>query len=149
MNDQNIIVRCNNCGTKNRIPADRMGDNPVCGRCHVPLQKGPIYDHPVDVTDKTFNQEVLSQPGVVLVDCWAPWCGPCRMVGPVLDQLAREYAGRVKIAKLNVDENPSTASQYMIQSIPTMLFYKNGQKVNTLIGALPKAEIEKNIRALI
>jgi len=106
-------------------------------------------DHPVEVTDRTFTDEVLSFRGPVLVDCWAPWCGPCRMVAPVLDQLAPEYAGRVKIAKLNVDENPMTSSQYAIQSIPTMLLFKNGQQVNKLVGALPKNEIERHLVPLL
>jgi thioredoxin len=83
------------------------------------------------------------------VDCWAPWCGPCRMVAPIMDQLASEYAGRVKIAKLNTDENPLTASQYGIQSIPTLLFFKDGTLVNKLVGALPKSEIEKHLGGLI
>jgi thioredoxin 2 len=106
-------------------------------------------DHPVEVTDRTFRDEVLSFRGPVLVDCWAPWCGPCRMVAPVLDQLASEYAGRVKIAKLNVDDNPKIASQYAIQSIPTMLLFKNGQQVNKLVGALPKNEIERHLTPLL
>jgi len=105
--------------------------------------------HPVDITDNTFQEEVLSYNGPVLLDCWAPWCGPCRMVAPVLEQLASDYTGRVKIAKLNVDENPVTASKFGIQSIPTMLFFKNGQLVNKTIGALPKNEIEKHLQTLI
>ena len=149
MNKEEIIVRCDNCGTKNRITKSRLGERPVCGKCKAPLSTGTIHDRPVDITDKTFNSEVLSFPGPVLVDAWAPWCGPCRMVGPVLEQLAKEYAGRVKIAKLNVDENPQTASQYAISSIPTMMFFKNGQKVNTLVGALPREEIEQHLQSLL
>ena len=83
------------------------------------------------------------------MDCWAPWCGPCKMVAPVLDQLAYEYKGRIKITKLNVDENPLTASKYGIQSIPTMLFFKGGNQVDTLVGALPKHEIERQIETLL
>jgi thioredoxin 2 len=149
MNNESIIVRCNNCSTKNRIPKSRMGDRPVCGKCGAQLSTGNSYDQPVDITDNTFFSEVLSFPGPVIVDCWAPWCGPCRMVAPILEQLASEYSGRVKIAKLNVDENPKTASQYSIQSIPTMLFFKNGELVNNLIGALPKKEIEQHVKTLL
>ena len=83
------------------------------------------------------------------MDCWAPWCGPCKMVAPVLEQLASEYAGRLKIAKLNVDENPATASKYGIQSIPTMLLFKNGSHVNSLVGALPKNEIERHLGTIL
>ncbi len=147
--DKNIIVRCGQCGTKNRIPGNRLKDNPVCGKCKELLLKGDIYDRPIDVTDKTFNEEVIRYPGPVLLDCWAPWCGPCRMVAPVLEQLAKEYSGRVKIAKLNVDENTLTASKYSVQSIPTMLLFRGGQLVNTIVGALPKQAIEEHMRSLI
>lgn len=149
MNQESLIIRCQQCGTKNRIPQDRAHQRPLCGRCKTPLPASPRLDHPVSVTDGTFKEEVLSHPGPVLVDCWAPWCGPCRMVAPILDQLAAEYAGKIKIAKLNVDENPVTAGQYGIQSIPTMIFFKRGRVVDKLIGALPKPEIEKHLGALI
>jgi thioredoxin 2 len=148
MNHESIMVRCAGCGAKNRIPKERLGEGPICGKCRKPLNVESSTAIPVDVTDQTFSREVLSFSGPVLVDCWAPWCGPCRMVAPVLEQLASEYAGRVKIAKLNVDENPATASQYGIQSIPTMLLFKNGKQVNSLVGALPKAEIERHLSTI-
>ena len=149
MNGDSIIMQCPNCRTKNRIPKGRLNDRPICGKCKKPLTGGTFHDRPVIITDRTFSQEVISYPGPVLVDCWAPWCGPCKMVAPVLDQLASEYAGRIKIAKLNVDENPITASQFGIQSIPTMLIFKDGKKVNQLVGALPKAQIEQHLQPLI
>lgn len=149
MNTDTTIVRCSQCGTKNRVPIRRLHDRPICGKCKTPLSAQSSYDSPVDVTDKTFRDEILSFSGPVLMDCWAPWCGPCRMVAPVLNQLAADYAGRIKIAKLNVDENPITASQYAIQSIPTMLLFKNGQQVNKLVGALPKEEIERHLISLL
>lgn len=128
---------------------ERLRDRPICGRCRSALAVQDTPTHPVEITDRTFQEEVLSFPGPVLVDCWAPWCGPCRMVAPIMDQLASEYAGRVKIAKLNTDDNPATASQYGIQSIPTLLLFKNGRQVNRLVGALPKGEIEKHLRPLL
>lgn len=149
MNPNSIIIRCNKCGTKNRIPESRLNDRPVCGKCRTPLSSNSIYDHPVVTTDQTFKDEIISYPGPVLLDCWAPWCGPCRMIAPVLEQLAKEYAGRVKIAKLNVDENRVTASQYSIQSIPTMLLFKNGKELNRLVGALSKDEIERQLLSII
>jgi thioredoxin 2 len=149
MDQEKIVVRCSNCGAKNRIPKERLGEGPICGKCRAPLKVEASTAIPVDITDQTFSHEVLSFSGPVLVDCWAPWCGPCRMVTPVLEQLASKYAGRVKIAKLNVDENPVTSSQYGIQSIPTMLLFKNGNQVNTLVGALPKQEIERHLGAIL
>jgi len=149
MNRESTIVKCRQCGTKNRIPKSRMGEGPVCGKCKAPLPAGSVTDKPVDVTDATFHSEILDFPGPVLVDCWAPWCGPCRTVGPVIEQLAAEYAGRVRIAKLNVDENPQTAARYSIRSIPTMLLFKNGDLVNNVVGALPKRDIESHLNSLL
>ena len=149
MEQDSIIIRCGLCGTKNRVPKARLNQGPVCGKCKMPLSIGKGLDKPVDITDNTFDSEVLSAAGPVLVDCWAPWCGPCRTVGPVLEQLAREYAGRVKIAKLNVDENPRIASRYSIRSIPTMLLFNRGEMVNSMVGALPKQEIERHLRPLL
>ena len=149
MHTDNIIIRCTNCGTKNRIPESRLNDRPVCGRCHSPLQKVRVHDSPVIVSDETFNDEIISSPVPVLLDCWAPWCGPCRMVGPIIDQLAKEFTGKIKFAKLNVDENPATSTKYNIMSIPTMILFKDGKVVNLLVGALPKAEIENHLRSLI
>ncbi len=149
MSQESMIIRCKKCGTKNRIPRDRLEDKPVCGKCRVPLPIDMDFSAPVNVTDRTFHDEVISYPGTVLVDFWAPWCGPCRTIGPVLEQLAGKYVGKVKIAKLNVDENPLTASQYAVQSIPTMIFFKNGKKGNRLVGAQPKQEIEKQLNAFI
>jgi len=149
MKQETLMVRCNHCGAKNRVPPNRIHDRPVCGRCKTPLAVGSHDERPVVVTDATFRKEVLSSSGPVLVDCWAPWCGPCRTVAPILDRLASEYAGRIKIAKLNVDENPGTASQYGIQSIPTMILFNKGREVNKLVGALPKAEMQRHLQALL
>jgi thioredoxin 2 len=145
VNQDSIIIRCGNCGMKNRIPKTRLRDKPVCGKCRTPLASGGSWDHPVTVTDSTFREGVLSYPGTVIVDCWAPWCGPCHMLSPTLEHLASEYAGRLKVTKLNVDENPTIASQYAIQSIPTLLIFKDGKLANRLVGALPKEEIERHL----
>lgn len=147
MDGNNIIIACKNCGTKNRIPSTKMNDRPVCAKCKTSLSEIPYY--PVDISDAQFDKEVLQHKGSVMVDCWAPWCGPCKSVGPVLEALAMDYAGQIKITKLNVDENQMTASAYTIRSIPTMLFFKNGHLQDTLVGAIPRAELEKKIRALI
>jgi thioredoxin len=101
------------------------------------------------VTDVTFDDEVVHHTGTVLVDFWAAWCGPCRMMGPILEQIAKEYAGKLKVAKLNVDENPMTASLYAIQSIPALLIFKDGKHRETLVGAMSKPELERRLSALV
>jgi thioredoxin len=103
----------------------------------------------VNVTDSTFAQEVLQESIPVLVDFWAPWCGPCRMVAPILDELSREYAGRIKIAKVNTDENQQTAARYRIQGIPTLLLIKNGSIVDQVVGVTPKQELRRRIQQLL
>ena len=149
MGNDGLIIKCPNCGVKNRIPASKINDKPVCGKCKTPLLTDFASGIPFDVTDYTFEKEVMSSPGPVLVDCWAPWCGPCRSLAPVLEQLASEYKGRLKIAKLNTDDNPKIAMKYNIQSIPTMLLFNNGQQVDRIVGAQPKQEIERRIAAVV
>jgi thioredoxin len=106
---------------------------------------GPSSAAPTTVTDSSFQKEVLQSNLPVLVDFWAPWCGPCRMVSPIVEQLAKKYAGRVKVAKLNVDDNPRTASQYQTTSIPTLILFKQNREVARLVGAHPEATIERMI----
>ena len=100
---------------------------------------------PVKVTDETFDKFV-SQNQLTLVDCWAPWCGPCRIVGPIIDTLAKEYSGKVAFGKLNTDENYATANKFGIMAIPTMLILKRGKLVDQLVGAMPKAKIEEALK---
>jgi thioredoxin 1 len=95
------------------------------------------------VTDETFRQDVLEAAGPVLVDFWAEWCGPCRMVGPILDDIAREYAGKLTIAKVNIDDNPMTPNEYSVRGIPTMLLFKDGKLLDTKVGALPKGPLKE------
>ena len=146
------VVACSKCGTKNRVDAQRLASSEAkCGRCGTSLDPGKGTGNgdetkPVVVTDATFQREVLQSKGrPVLLDCWAPWCGPCRMVGPIMDQLAAESQGRYRIAKLNVDENPATAGQYQIASIPTMLIFKDGRLIDRIIGAQSKQMIKQRL----
>ena len=98
------------------------------------------------VTDDTFETEIEKHAGLVLVDFWATWCGPCRMIAPILDQLATEYAGKVKVAKLDVDTNIRTATRFNVRSIPMLLFFKDGKVVDQIVGAQPKANIEAKVK---
>ncbi len=100
---------------------------------------------PTVVTDETFNQEVLKSDTPTLVDFWAVWCGPCRMVAPVVDQIAREQEGKLRVMKLDVDENQGTAMTYGVMSIPTLILFKNGQPVERIVGFRPKADMDKKI----
>jgi thioredoxin 1 len=104
---------------------------------------------PKEVTDATFEQEVLKAPRPVLVDFWAPWCGPCRMVAPIVEELAEEYDGKVSFVKLNTDDNPVTASNYSIRSIPTLLVFRGGQPVGQIVGFRPKSDLRRRLDAVI
>ena len=144
------VVICNKCGAKNRVDESRLaGSEAKCGRCGEKLGNAASQEDskPVVITDQTFEREVVQATArPVLVDCWAPWCGPCRMVGPIMDQLAAESQGHYRIAKLNVDENPQTAARFQISSIPTMLIFKDGKLIDRLIGAQPKQAIAERLR---
>ena len=99
----------------------------------------------LEFTDENFQREVLDSPVPVLVDFWAPWCGPCRMIAPLIDEIAKQYAGKLKCFKLNTDESPGVATEYGIRSIPTVMIFKNGKKMDTVIGAVPKATLTSTI----
>ena len=137
-----LVVVCSNCEAKNRVDETRLAASEAkCGRCGQKLEMAPDAK-PLVITDQTFEREVLAARGKpVLVDCWAPWCGPCRIIGPVMDQLAAESHGQYRIAKLNVDENPQISSRFQIASIPTMLLFKDGQLLDRLVGVQPKQTI--------
>jgi thioredoxin 1 len=104
----------------------------------------PTIDKPIAVSDRNFEQTVKSYP-LVVVDCWAAWCAPCRAIAPVVEQLAKDYSGKVVFGKLNVDENPETAQRFGIMAIPTLLVMKNGEEVDRIVGALPKSQLEAKI----
>lgn len=103
----------------------------------------------VTITDSNFDQEVLKSDLPVLVDFWAPWCGPCKIIGPVVEELAKEYEGKVKIGKLNVDQNPDTATKYAVMSIPSLLIFKKGSPFKTMVGAQGKENIKKELDSVI
>jgi thioredoxin len=135
------IKQCPKCGTKNRVVAGQ-GD-PVCGRCKTPLN---TQVHPLIISDGNFAKEVERSALPVLVDFWAAWCGPCRLVAPTIEQLANELRGKVKIGKLDVDANQVTAARFHIQSIPALLIFKNGQEVDRIVGVQSKEAILQRLR---
>jgi thioredoxin 2 len=138
-----VLLRCPNCGAQNRVAADRVQQQTaVCGKCKTPLT---LSLHPQTMTDANFA-ELTAGPLPVLVDCWAPWCGPCRMIAPVIEELAKEFVGRAQVGKLNTDENPQTARRFNIQSIPTLLILKDGREVERLIGVQPKTAIAQQLQ---
>jgi thioredoxin len=140
------LIRCSACGATNRLrQKKRHGLQPVCGQCKTPL---PV-SQPVTVTDATFATEVECSPLPVLLDLWAPWCGPCRMVAPMMVELAEEMVGRVRVAKLNVDENQATAARFNVSSIPTLLVLKKGQEIDRIVGVQPKSEIARRLERIL
>lgn len=149
------VVACSKCGIKNRVDQRQAEQIAKCGKCGTPLNLNQTKDtaaetKPLTVTDARFQQDVIeASDKPVLLDAWAPWCGPCRIVGPIMEQLAAESKGRYRIAKLNVDENPITASQFQIQSIPTMLIFKKGKLVDRIVGAQPKPAIAARLLAYV
>ena len=157
------VVTCGKCGAKNRVDEIRLANSEAkCGRCGEKLtasagsgasaESGASAGNgkPLTVTDSSFQNEILQNSSTpTLVDCWAPWCGPCRVVGPIMDQLAAESGGRYRIAKLNVDENPLTASRYQIASIPTMLIFKNGALIDRIVGAHAKETIADRLQRAV
>lgn len=104
---------------------------------------------PINITDETFEKEVLQSDIPVVVDFWATWCGPCKMIAPILEEIASEFGDKVKIAKLDVDSNNSTAGKYNIMSIPSLLFFKKGEIVDQVVGAIPKAQLTQKIETVI
>jgi thioredoxin 1 len=113
------------------------------------LQEVLMAEGIVDVTTSTWDKEISQSQGIVMVDFWAVWCGPCRMIAPSVEELAKEYSGKIKVAKLNTDDNPDVASRFKIMGIPTIIFFKDGQKVDQIVGAVPKPQLKAKIDSLL
>jgi thioredoxin 2 len=132
------VVRCPSCGQANRVPPVGSGKKAVCGKCGTPLLGGVVT-----LTDSNFDDTIAGGPFVV--DFWAAWCGPCRIVSPVIDALASERSD-VRFGKLNVDENPRTAAAYDVRGIPLLIFFREGNEAGRVVGAVPKGQIEAAIQ---
>ena len=128
-----MLIACPACSALNRVPPERLGEAPTCGKCHAPLFQGK----PVAVDDSSFERVVLKSGVPVVVDFWAAWCGPCRAFAPVFEQAARELEPRVRLAKLDTEAAPTTAGRFAIRSIPTIALFRDGREVARQAGALP------------
>jgi len=135
------VVSCPSCGAKNRVPTSSSG-KPACAKCHADL---PWL---VDATDADFAK-VTDTSRLVLVDLWAPWCGPCRMVAPILEKLARDFAGSLKVVKVNVDGSPAISQRFNASSIPMLVFMRDGEAIDTVIGAQPEHVLRGAVEQLI
>ncbi len=141
-----MIIGCPSCGTKNRIPLARTGQRGRCGRCSAPL---PVPGTVVELGDQNFRQVIQGTRVPVLVDFYSPTCGPCQMMAPVIEELARRYQGRVLVAKYDTSRNQAVAAGFQIRGVPTLIFFRDGQPVDQVVGAVPGPELEQRLAALL
>ena len=143
----NNMIVCPSCGAKNRIPAEKQHLTPKCGKCGVRLSvSGSTV---IELSDQNFQQVVNNSTLPVLVDFYSPTCGPCHALAPVIEQLAGQYAGRALICKLDTSRHQMTASRFQIRGVPTLIFFKNGQSVDQVVGAAPAQELEQRLNNLL
>ena len=133
-----VLLRCRSCKTLNRVPADKLAGGPLCGQCKTPLS---FPDQPVNATTASFDQAVNEWPEFTLVEFWAKWCGYCRMVEPVVNDLASWKAGRMQVLKVDVDAEPALAQRFHVKATPTIIMYRNGQQLGRIDGA-PKEKLD-------
>lgn len=146
MPGQSAYLRCNKCGALNRVPVDKLQSQPKCGKCKNLLEISTI---PLNVTTASFDKEVVAWPGSVLVEFWNPWCGFCRIMAPVIDNLARERAGVLKVVKVNLDNEPYLGARFAINATPTFYLYRNGIRLGDISGAVPKEQFDAWINSFL
>lgn len=144
MRDRTVYLRCSGCGVVNRLPGSRLMEHPRCGKCGNFLE---LRRTPVDATSANFDREALSWPGAVLVEFWSPRCGHCMRISPVIDEIARERAGSLKVVKVNVDNEPVLGGRFGIRGTPTFILYRHGNRISDISGAPPKDQLEAWIDA--
>ncbi len=143
----NTIVTCQNCAAKNRIPADKQHLTPKCGKCgsRLPSTSGTV----LELNDQIFQQTINSTSLPIMVDFYSPTCGPCHALAPVIEQLAQQFAGRAVICKIDTSRHQQTAAQFQIRGVPTLIFFKNGQQMDQVVGAVPGQELEQRLNNLL
>ncbi len=147
MDKDMIVITCPNCLTKNRVPRRRMGEHARCGKCHTPLPLDMAV--PIEITDASFDRDVISFPGVIMVEFYSHRCGYSRMLAPVIDELAAEYAGRVRIGKLNVELNHLTSGRYAIEGTPTLILFRHGNYIKRMVGVMDIRDLERAFDSIL
>ncbi len=149
MDQETVILECLRCGTKNRLPRARIHDKPHCGKCHAPLDVHEFAVRPLETTDATFAVDILAAAEPALVFFYSPTCPYCRMLSPVIDELAVKFEGAALLARLDVTTNPAVSQQYGIQGVPTMLLFREGKLMKRMVGVLSGDEIERNLKGIM
>jgi thioredoxin 2 len=137
--ENSVLLRCRSCGTANKVPATKLRERPKCGKCRTPLE---FPTSAVDVTDSTFRGEVLESPGIVLVFFWAPWCAHCQGMIPMLQDLARQKAGIIKVCMINTEKETTLARAFSVMSVPRLTLYRHGRIIDELNGAVQRPQLE-------